>query len=289
MIMFRSICGGLTVLLKKYISLFIFLFIIGCSADDSSISGGDTEPFPTQEISGVWLGDFITDEIDNFTIGIITRDHEVRFVGNSVQYEGPEGAVSVTPNSAVFDGDLVELSWDDTWDDYRSTSAALQVLGLIAGGASLSGAFQYDEGTQETGSLIFIYNTTYEESPNVRNLEGDWIASNVFADGNTLTLTIIPDPDEQNTTNGTITGSDAPLGNSFDGEIEIHYITDTEDTENVYDVTLRINGGDDLTGLATIVEEMNTEGLEIPKKTIAMGVSNPESTYMISVLSTFGN
>jgi hypothetical protein len=291
MILFISICGGLIVLLKKCTSLFIFLFIIGCSVDDSSSSGGDAEPFPTQEVSGVWLGDFVFEDTDNFAIGIITADHEVRFIGENVQYSGIEGAVSVTPNSSVFSGNIDEHSWIDTDDDYSSDSASLQIGGWIAEKVLLWGSYRNEENQQEIGSLYFYYNTTYEVSPDVTHLEGNWVASNVFEQGNTLTLTITPDPDIepgiQNTTSGDISGGDL-LGNEFSGNITIHYTTENEVEGNVYDVSLTFDGIE-MNGLATYVEEMSTEGIEISKKTLVLGVSNPESTYMISVLSTLGN
>ena len=277
-----------------YLRKLIFLFIcassiFSCSGGGSNGSGGNPEPFPTQELSGVWLGDFFTEDVDNFTIGIITTGREARFIGNNVQYKGPEGTVSVTPNTAVFSGDLDELSWTDALDDYSSTSADVQVGGWIASGALVWGSFRYEE-TQETGSLYFIYNTTYETSPNVLHLAGDWIANNVFEEGNTLTLTITPDadiePGIQNTTSGTISGGDS-LANVFSGNITIHYTTENEVEGNVYDVSLTFDGIE-MNGLATYVEEMSTEGIEISKKTLALGVSNPDSTYMISVLSTLG-
>jgi len=271
---------------RKLIFVFICVgFIFGCS-EDSGSSIGASEPFPTQELSGVWLGDFFTENVDNFTVGIITRDKEARFIGSNIQYSGLQNALNVTPNTSVFSGNLDELSLDDPADDYSSTSVAVQVGGWIATQALLWGSFRYED-TQETGSLYFVYNTTYEVSPNVRNLAGSWIASNVFEDGNTLTLNIVPDPDIENTTSGTISGGDS-LANIFSGDITIHYTTESEAEGNVYDVSLTFDGIE-LNGLATYVEEMTTEGIEIPKKTLALGVSNPDSTYMISVLSTLGD
>ena len=134
-----------------------------------------------------------------------------------------------------------------------------------------------------------IYSSTYEISPNVRLLEGDWVASNVFEQGNTLTLSVTPEPDIENTTSAYISGQDS-LGNQFtgSGNITIHYTAENEVEGNVYDVTLSFNGRD-LSGLATYVLERTTQGVDPYKKTLAIGVSSADSATMVSVLSTLGN
>ena len=121
-------------------------------------------------------------------------------------------------------------------------------------------------------------------TPDVNNLEGTWVAGNVFdlENANTLGLTITPSYIDITTSEGIITGGDS-LGNIFTGKISIHY---TE--KNIYDVTLTFDGIT-MEGFASYVQEVDTEGIVIDKKTLLMGVSKQEGSdwgYMINILST---
>ena len=284
------------ILLRKSIFLIICVSLIaGCSGNGSSSSGGGLEPLPEQELAGVWIGSFVnTTGVDPylnnaFTVGVITQDGTARFIGNDTQFiaDGEQTSLILNEQWGFFgqyvQGELDACAWDTTGPDYYCTSNLVEdIAGYVVTRLSFWGLYNRDD---FPGIFSLYYNTTYEVSPNVHNLEGNWFASNVFEQGNTLRLTFTPDVD--NTTSGLINGDD-DLGNTFSGEIEIHYSADSEDTENVYDVTLTFNG-EDLTGLATYVEQMSTEGIVIPKRTLALGVTNNDLTRMISVLSTLGD
>ena len=126
----------------------------------------------------------------------------------------------------------------------------------------------------------------------MNNLEGTWVAGNVFdlEHANTLGLTITPEYVDVTTSRGIITGGDS-LGNNFTGTISIHYTEEDEIEGNIYDVTLTFDGIT-MEGLATYVQEVDTEGIVIDKKTLLLGVSKQEGSdwgYMINVLSTLAN
>lgn len=291
--------------LHKYIYLLLVIVLISGCSENSGSSGSVYEPFPQQELSGVWLGSFInTTGVDpylesTFTVGIITKDGEARFIGDDTQFiaDGVYSSLTVVEDQwsllgQYVQGELDACTWDTTGAavDYHCTSDLVDdIAGGVVSQNTLWGLYsRVGDDYDYPGILSLVYSSTYETLPNVRDLEGPWVANNVFEHGNTLTLTITPDADEENTTGATINGSDDVLGNNFTGVIVIHYSEDSEDLENVYDVTLSIDGDEDFTGLATYVLERTTQGVEDFKKTLAIGVANGDLSRMISVLSTLG-
>ena len=288
--------------LRKLIFLFICIcFMFGCSENSGSLAEV-WEPLPQQELNGVWLGSFINTTGEDpylestFTVGIITQAGTARFIGDNTQFlaDGVDSSLTLDDQWGLFgqyiQGELDACSWDTTGlaDDYFCTSNLVDdIAGYVTSQNLLWGLYRRND---YPGILSVYYSTTYEISPNVRDLQGPWVANNVFKQGNTLTLTITPDedldPDIENTTSGTILGGDS-FDNEFEGNITIRYTQDNEAEGNVYDVTLSFDG-EDLTGLATYVQEETTEGVGVFKKTLAIGVVNEDLSRMISILSTLG-
>ncbi len=273
------------------ISFFLFLgitvfFAFGCSENSSSSSGDNESPFAELEPSGVWLGKLIY-ESDTanpvFVIGVITKEREVRLIGEKRQYAGPEGSMHVTAGTPILAGSLYDYQWDEAATDYDAVETVLSMSGYIATRALLWGAFHVQE-TDEPGSFALFYNTTYTESPNVGDLVGEWQIDDVLHEGNTVSL-FISLSNVADTTRGNISVSDQ-LANVYNtGTIEIHYSEGVP--YNVYDVSFGLNG-EELAGLATFVEEMNTEGIEIPTRTLAIGATNEDGTRSFTGLAIEG-
>jgi hypothetical protein len=260
------------------------LFAAGCSSSNSA--SRLEEPYVKQDLSGVWVGYFG----DNFAIGIIsTEDQEhysAWFIGSNIQYVSPAGSflAQVAPSS-IFQGYLNDFEWDTAGLDYQSGSRSLFISGpvqtksLFGGGLFPGGYYQYVDNPLDTNAMIFYYNTTYSVvSPNVNNMSGNWEMKDEFKTGNTLVLTIAL---SSNTTGTTISGKD-DLGNTFDGTITIHY---NPTPHNVYDVKLTLNNTIDLTGLATYVSGVSTEGIKVPKS-LAIGATGTNNgiTYSLTGL-----
>ena len=259
------------------------LFAAGCSSSNSASSF--EEPYVKQDLSGVWVGYFG----NNFAIGIIsTEDQEhysAWFIGSNIQYVSPTDSFleQVAPSS-IFQGYLNDFEWDTAGLDYQSTSRSLFISGpvqtksLFGGGLFPGGYYMYVDNSQDMNAIIFYYNTTYDLSPNIKNISGQWEIKNEFQTGNTLVLEIAQN---SSTTGTTISGEDN-RGNTFDGTIKIHY---SPTPHNVYDVKLTLNNTIDLTGLATYVSGVSTLGIVLPKS-FAIGATGTNNgiTYSLTGL-----
>ena len=284
---------------KRFLAVFIvsLLVVAGCSSSNGTAN--ITNPYETQDASGVWLG-----YIGNaFVIGIITTDdnenYSGRFMGQYneskvfTQFLTPDGSyLTQTPETAIYTGTLEECISDNSPDYHnRLPLQSLSLLGSVSaksvfGGPLFSSATYADQPyipeQSQTGELILYYNTTYDVSPNVNNLSGQWEIKDILTKGNTLVLTIAPNATDTNVT--TISGSDTN-GNQFDGTITIHVNKVNSVPHNVYDVSLKMNNSIDLTGLATYVLEITSEGVSLPQKTLAIGATDKDKNFSLSGLA----
>ena len=180
--------------------MILLVFItIGCRGSSSSSSDYE-EPYEEQDISGIWLGYLGT----TFAIGIITPQDDGVFsaclIGqdedlNFKQFLSPDGSyLTQTTNSALFTGYLQDCSWNADGPDY----SALDPLSLfitapaatkrVFGGPPF-GAYTYGS-KEETGIFTMYYNTTYDVSPNVKNISGKWEMKDIILKDNTVVLEI---------------------------------------------------------------------------------------------------
>jgi hypothetical protein len=270
---------------KRLIALLFasMFFAAGCSSSNNT--SGIEAPYVKQDLSGVWSG-YLG---NNFAIGIIsTEDQEhysAWFIGSNIQYVSPTDSFleQVAPSS-IFQGYLNDFEWDTAGLDYQSTSRSLFISGpvqtksLFGGGLFPGGYYMYVDNSQDMNAIIFYYNTTYDLSPNIKNISGQWEIKNEFQTGNTLVLEIAQN---SSTTGTTISGEDN-RGNTFDGTIKIHY---SPTPHNVYDVKLTLNNTIDLTGLATYVSGVSTLGIVLPKS-FAIGATGTNNgiTYSLTGL-----
>lgn len=241
------------------------LFIAGCANKDSSDEGDEVIPLPNQELSGVWLG-YLNLGQTTFYFGIVDEENEVRLISNDSQFAGPEGALEIYPDTVIVQGSLTELVLNYSTTDFITGGSSWYFLGSLLG-TLFSGTYQDDAGNRES-SFMLIYNTTYEVEPKIENIRGTWnFANTMGVSGNPISFTITPSL--ENTTDAAIQvkrGSDAPM---LSGTISIHYSENVP--HNLYDVTLTTLDGIELSGLAAYVEEVSTEGINVPK-TMAIGV-----------------
>jgi hypothetical protein len=274
--------------------LYLFIVLMGCTTSQKS-EGSDIEPYPKQDISGVWLGyffQFSPTQSEIFSIGIITTDdyehYYARFIGDNNQYISPDGSPLVqTAGTAIFLGYLEDCAYI-TEPDYSSENRSLSLSATASTKRAFGDplfTFYTDSSQEEFGSFTFIYNTTYDVSPNVNDISGKWEIKNAFKGGNTLVLTIAPNIADTKGT--TISGQD-DRGNTFNGTIEIHYTPSSP--KNVYDVNLTLNDSQLLEGLATFVLEVHTMGpdhpINIDRKTLAIGATNKEKTFSLNGFAT---
>jgi len=265
----------------------LILFAHGCSSSNNSPKGYE-EPYPEQDISGVWLGNIGK----TFALGIITKEDDDEFsawfVGQDEfsqfkQFISPDGSLLVQEtDSAVFTGYLDDCSWNTAGLDYATkTPRSLFTLAAAAARASYGAPFgSYTYGDKsETGFLSFYYNTSFEVKPDVNNLSGQWVIKNAFVYGNTARLVI--SPSTQSTSGTTFTGDD-DRGNTFDGSITIYYNPLYSKSPNVYTVNLILKNSSNsinLTGLAAYVLEAQTQGIQINRKTLAIGTASTGRSY----------
>ena len=283
---------------KRFLAVIIvsLLFVAGCSSSNGTAN--ITKPFATQDASGVWIG-FIGNA---FAIGIITTDdnehYSGRFIGQYnesrvfTQFLTPDGSyLTQTSGTAIYTGTLEECI-SESGPDYhnRLPLQSISILASVSAKSIFGGPFSsaasytdqpYIPEQSQTALLVFYYNTTYDVSPNVNNLSGQWEIKDILTKGNTLVLTITPNTADTKGT--TISGSDTN-GNQFDGTITIHV---TPVPHNIYDVSLKMNNSIDLTGLATYVLEITSsgEGILLPQKTLAIGATSNDKTYSLSGLA----
>ncbi len=253
--------------------------IAGCSS--SSNISNITEPYEKQDISGVWLGYMGT----TFVVGIFTTDDNDNYSGRLIgqdqynqykQFISPDGSyLTETPDSAIFTGYLDDCSWNTSGPDYRTMP--LQSVYIFAPastkrvlGGPPFGAYSY-KSKSENGEFLLYYNTTYDVTPNINNIKGQWEINKSFQQNNTVTLTITPDTTD--TKGAVISGKDSH-GNTFNGTIVIYYSPLDNKPHNIYDVTLKLNNSIDLTGLAAYVLQSDSEGISVPKKTLTIGATN---------------
>jgi hypothetical protein len=291
---------------RKNTVLFVLLLVpmlltAGCGSSGSSAKSVDT-PFEKQDISGVWLGymaNSVTNKEGTFIVGIFTTDDNDNFTGRFIgqdkkynqykQYVSPAGFfLTQTADSAVFKGDLDECIWDTNGPAYRTMPLQSISLFCSASTKNVFGTLPFGAYSSKSGNgiIALIYNTTYDVSPNVNNINGDWEIQDSFKQNNTLKLTITPNTSD--TTGATIMGGD-DLGNTFDGTIKIYYSPLDNKPHNLYDVNLTLKTTDntntiDLTGLAAYVLESKTEGITVPKKTLVIGATNQDRSYSFSGL-----
>jgi hypothetical protein len=278
--------------------LLVSMFLTGgCSSNNNS--SRIEEPFEKQDISGVWLG-YMGSNAKNgtFIVGIFTTDDNDHFSGRLIgqdkynkykQFISPDGLfLTETPNSAVFQGDLEDCSWNTSGLDY--STMPLQSINIFCSAATKRvfgglpvGAYSY-KSRSETGVIALYYNTTYDVLPNINNIKGQWEIHDSFKLNNTISLSIRPY--EADTKGAVLEGSD-DLGNAFTGTIEIYYSPLDNKPHNIYDVNLTLNSTINLTGLAAYVLEAKTEGITVPKKTLAIGATNKDKSYSFSGLADF--
>jgi hypothetical protein len=261
----------------------------GCSSSGSRSSGVE-EPVEKQDISGVWWGYFGS----TFTIGMITQKDNgffsVRLIGqdkhNYKQFISPDSSPLVQ-QTLDFSGNLDDVTWDTSGFTYKTLSPRpLSLMFAALGGRQIGplGAFFYEGDIAEKGQLFLIYNTTYGVTPNVNNISGQWEIHDAIQKNNTIVLTISPNAAD---TNGTgISGHD-DHGNTFDGSITIYVSPLDNKPHNIYNVNIKLNNSIDLTGLAAYVIEANTEGINVSKKTLAIGATNKDRSYSLSGLAEF--
>ena len=267
--------------------------ISGCGLGSTGgSSGSGRDPYPPQDVSGVWYG-WIG---PTFAVGIITTDdgeaYTARFIGNERQFITPidpstmeELPLRQVEYSAVFEGVLDDCSWHGQgYADYRSFTERLSIFASAATkkvfGVFMFSGYSYLD-RDEAGPLAFFYTTTSDVAPDVNDLAGRWRFENTQYAGNTMALTITPVTAER----AGVAGQDT-RGNTFDGTIEIRYSPPDIEQKNIYDVSLRLNNLHDLKGLAAYVLEVNTMGVTIDEKTLALGVTNAERTISVTGLGT---
>ena len=266
------------------------MLISGCSSGGGT-TGDSSEPYEEPDLSGVWLGDFSSNPKSNavFAVGIIVPNEDgyyAWYMADDRIYTSPASSpLSLSPNSAIFSGDLDEYSWTGIAPSYAASRESLFMIGSAATKGFMGvvgfpgGAYTYTT-KDESGAFVFFYNTTYTVPPNVGNVGGSWeIAEGGVDGGTTINLTITPSLTD--TKGGSINGSDN-RGNSFAGTISIRY---TPEPRNVYTVSMKLNDTIDLTGLATYILEMHTNGISLPKKTLAIGATSDDHTYSMSGLA----
>ncbi|MDT8272772.1 MAG: hypothetical protein RRA35_06235, partial [Desulfomonilia bacterium] len=177
--------------------------ISGCGIGETGgSSGSGRDPYPSQDVSGVWLGYFIPlDEQKKslFSVGILTtEDGELfmgRFIGDDRQFITSEDLpLKQVEGTAIFQGMLEDCSWYSSGaGDYSSFSDSLLVsapsstknfigfpLPFIGGGY-----YEYVS-REERGVLTFIYNTSADVTPDVNNIAGRWRFENTQYAGNTM-------------------------------------------------------------------------------------------------------
>ncbi len=277
--------------------ILVSMFIIiasGCRSSSDSTQGYD-EPYEDQDISGVWVGWMGSDKDDTFAVGIITKDiinqdnkygYTSWFIGQDkfMQYKqfmsSENSFLYQQADSAIFTGYFDDCSWNTAGIDYGTKE--LRPLYIWAAGATrrafggpLFSAYAYSDNS-DSGFLVFYYNTTFDVSPDVNNLKGEWVINNSFLNGNTAVLSISPSTHSTMTT--TITGSD-DKGNNIKGTISIYYNPLYSKDPNVYKVNLNLNGTINLTGLAAYVLEADTLGIEITNRTLAIGATDSSKSY----------
>lgn len=256
----------------------------GCTSSGDGAGDDKIEPVEEPDISGVWLGWFN----ETFAVGIILPDavdYYAWFIADDRNYISPGGSpLVVTPDSAVFTGNLDEYSWSGLSPSYTASHESMYVLSsaitrLTLGVNWPAGAYTYTT-KKGAGLFAFFYNTTYTVPPNVKNLGGSWRILSGGMDGGT-TIDLVITPSIGNTTGGTIRGSDN-RGNSFTGSITIRY---TPEPLNIYAVSLRLNDDIDLTGLATYILETHTSGISLSRKTLAIGAVSNDYSHALSGLA----
>jgi hypothetical protein len=250
--------------------------IVGCSSSSSS-SSGDSDPVPEQDISGIWWG-YIG---PNFTVGIIDADdsthYSARFVCSDRQFMSPSGMYLVQgQGSYIFTGYLDEII---SGTDYATDSSERAYVQASAYEKSIFGLpfgrYSYVDDPASGGTLVLYYNTTYDLTPNLSNLNGDWVMT--IATDDTLGFTI---------NSGNITGGDSS-GNEFEGTIIIR-VSDPQ--KNVYGINLELNNHINtisLDGLAAYIAETDSEQIQVDEDTIlAISATNSDRTYSVHGLAT---
>lgn len=248
----------------------LILLTAGCDRGGSSDDGEDSAPLPEQKLSGVWLG-YLNSGETIFYFGIITEENEVVLIGSDSQFSGPEGALEVYPSTFAAQGSLMELILSYSTTDFVAAGQpeSWNFISFVAAKALLWGTYQDSENNNEN-SFMLIYNTTYDIVPNIANIRGTWhLANTMGVSGDTVSLIITPSL--ENTTSASIQVNRSSGGAMFQGggTISIHYSNNVP--YNVYDVSLKTIDGIDLSGLAAYVEEVSTEGIDVPK-TMAIGI-----------------
>jgi hypothetical protein len=297
---------------RKNRGLFAFLLVsifltAGCGSSSSKTSGVN-QPYAKQDISGVWVGYMSSKLNSTFIVGFFTTEDNDHFSGRLIgqdkfnqykQFISPDGFfLTETPNSALFTGVLEDCSWNTSGlvPDYsvmKLASSELPSLNITGPAATKRvfggppfGAFSYIS-RSETGILALYYNTTYDVPPDINNIKGQWEIHDSIMQDNTVMLSITPNTAD--TKGAFISGLD-DRGNTFNGTITIYYSPLDNKPHNLYDVNLTLKNTTntiDLNGLAAYVLESTTNGISIPKKTLAIGATNNDRSYSFSGLAEF--
>lgn len=225
--------------------------------------------------------EFDLDDDDIFAIGMITREKEARFIGDTSQFVCPEGSLGVMNIAdvrTIFGGYFDYYTWNTLGlDPYTADVESISIYGnALLSKYFLEGFYWYTgtpEAERDFWQFQFYNYTTTGISADIDKIAGQWQISNAFWKGNTLTFTITPDGDGQS---ATITGTDTHTPqNTFEGTIiEIHYDDDVHGTD-LYKVSLTLNDTFDLEGLATYVSSYDTRGIHT-ESSLAIGVSDGE-------------
>ena len=284
---------------KELFVLLLVSMLLTAGCTSSSNNSAINDPYEKQDISGVWLGSMGSKFNSTFIVGIFTTEDNDHFSGRLIgqdtynqykQFISRDGSfLTQTPESAIFTGYLEDCSWDTSGLDYYSTLPlqSVYIIGSastkrVFGGAPF-GVYSYGSNS-ETGIIALYYNTTYDVTPDVNNIGGEWEIHDAIQKDNTIVLNIITST--ANTKGASISGHD-DLNNTFNGTIEIYYSPLDNKPHNIYDVNLKLNNSIDLTGLAAYVLEGHTGGIFVSKKTLAIGATNTDKSYSLSGLAEF--
>jgi len=219
--------------------------------------------------------EFDFDDDDLFAIGIITREKEARFIGDTSQFVCPEGSLgasNIAGIRTIFGGYFDYYTWNTQGlEPYTANVEPISIYGnALFSIYFLDGFYWYTdtpEADRDFWQFQFFNYTTTGISADIEKIAGQWKISDAFWKGNTLTFTIEPNEDRRS---ATITGTDTHTPqNTFEGTIiEIHY-----DDTDLYDVSLKLNEEFDLEGLATYVSSYDNQGIHA-ESSLAIGVSD---------------
>ncbi len=251
-------------------------------------TGGDTadeEPYEAPDISGLWYG-WVTG-VDVFGLVAPVRGgdeltYRARLVmGDGGQYVTPvEGVytgfpfdadpITLYPGTTVFTCDLVEYGWGGAGTSYgAAVSRKLRATGFMPLAGDIRIYDANDNLVQGTSGTMWLGKTSSSErEPSIEDIAGRWVIEDCWAAGNDLTLTVTPNA--VNSLRGDVSGRDT-RGNAFTGSLSI--ITG-EESVNIYEVELTLNGTIRLDGLASLYVGQDDQGAEV--RFLVLGASSAD-------------